>query len=88
MKQLIELCPALHVYFDCKSQGWANEREKRVAGSLASIETKLYVQFIAFAVHALNSFNTALQAKAIKIGTMQQSIVDHLCSYLINMMSC
>ena len=70
-----------------KSEGWANGHVTRVAGSLTSIETKLYVQFIAFAVHPLNSFNTAFQAKATKIGTMQ-SIVDPLCSYLINMKSC
>ena len=55
VKRLIELWPALHVYFDRKSEGWANQRVKRVAGSLKSIETKLYVHFIAFAVHPLNS---------------------------------
>ena len=53
VKQLIELWPALHAYFDHESEGRANERVKRVAGSLASIETKLYVHFIAFALRPL-----------------------------------
>ena len=48
------------------------------------METKLYIHFVAFALRPLNSFNTAFQAKATKIGMMQQSIIDLLRSYLAN----
>ena len=39
--------------------------------SLHKVETKLYCHFVAFALRPLNSFNTAFQTSASKIGTLQ-----------------
>ena len=47
VKRLIALWPALHCYFDRESEGAANERLKRVAALLGSVETKLFVHFVA-----------------------------------------
>ena len=84
IKRLIELWPALHAYFDRESESSRNERVRRVATLLASVETKLFVNFVAFVLRPLNSFNTAFQAKATKIGMMQQSVLDLLRSFLAN----
>ena len=84
VKRLIDLWPVLHAYFDRESEGRSNERVRRVAALLASVETKLFVYFIAFALRPLNSFNTAFQTKATKIGMMQQSVVDLLRSFMAN----
>ena len=82
VKRLIDLWPVLHAYFDRESEGRSNERVRRVAALLASVQTKLFVYFIAFASRPLNSFNTAFQTK---IGMMQQSVVDLLRSFMVNL---
>ena len=84
VKRLVQLWPALHAYFDRECEGRSNERARRVAVLLASVETKLIVHFVAFALRPLNSFNTAFQTKATKIGMMQQSVVDLLRIFLAN----
>ena len=49
VKRLIPMWTALHAYFDLeKEHDCRNERVKRVASSLSSIETKLYVHFVQF----------------------------------------
>ena len=65
VRRLLTLWPALRAYFD-RERG-TNAHAARVADALMSTETKLWFQFVAF---ALNSFNTALQTSSSKIGTM------------------
>ena len=48
------------------------------------VETKLWCHFISFAFKPLNTFNTALQTFASKIGTLQHDISQLLRSYLTN----
>ena len=54
--------PALHAYFDLeKERDRRNERVQRVAFSLSSIETKLFVHFVKFALRPLTRFNVVFQ---------------------------
>ena len=49
----------LLAYFDRESEGGVNEGVRRVAVYiLATAKTKLFVHFIAYIIHPLNSFNT------------------------------
>ena len=85
IKRLLSLWPALYAYFDRECEGSGarpNERVRRVSKLLSSLETKLYLNFVAFALRPLNSFNTAFQVNATRIGVMKQSILDILRSYL------
>ena len=82
VKRLITLWPALRAYFD-RERG-SNDRARRVAESLMDVDTKLWCHFIAYALKPLNSFNTALQTSASKIGTLQHDISQLLRSYLGN----
>ena len=87
IKRLIELWPALHAYFDRESEGSGtkpNEHVRRIANLLSSLETKLFLTFLTFALCPLNGFNTAFQANSTKIGVTKQSILDLLRSYLAN----
>ena len=84
VKRLLHLWPALHAYFDRESEGNANERVRRISKLLSSVQTKLFIQFVAFVLRPLNSFNTAFQAKPTKIYMMQQSITDLLHAFLAN----
>ena len=64
---------AMHAYFDLeKERESRNERVKRVASSLSSVETKLLVHFAKFALHPFTSFNAVFQSK---ISTMQHDIL-------------
>ena len=82
VKRLLALWPALRAYFD-RERG-TNDRAHRVADALMEVETKLWCHFIAFALKPLNTFNTALQTSASKIGTLQHDISQLLRSYLTN----
>ena len=87
IKRLLKLWPALHAYFDRESEGSGarpNERIRRVSKLLSSLEAKLYINIVGFALRPLNSFNTAFQVNATRIGVMKQSILDLLRSYLTN----
>ena len=48
------------------------------------METKLYCQFVSFALKPLNCFNVAFQTSASKIGTLQQDVRNLLRSFLSN----
>ena len=82
VKRLIDLWQALHAYFD-REKG-TGDRPRRVADALASIEVKLTCHFVAFALKPLNTFNTALQTSASRIGTMQADMRSLLRTYLAN----
>eukprot|EP00117_Sycon_ciliatum_P019217 scpid92565/ scgid17493/ Zinc finger protein 862 len=60
--QLLALWPALHTYFDREAET-GNERMKRIAELLGRAETKLYVNFVSFALKPLNAFNMAFQCR-------------------------
>ena len=57
---------------------------KRVSKAMCKVETKLYCQFVAFALKPLNAFNTAFQTSASKIGTLQHDIRNQLRGFLSN----
>ena len=82
VKRLLTLWPALRAYFDQERD--ANDRAQRVADMLMKVETKLWCHFISFTLKLLNTFNTALQTSASKIGTLQHDISQLLRSYLTN----
>ena len=78
--------PALFAYFDREADRSSTDkaRVKRVALSLRKVETKLYCYFVAFALRLLNSFNTAFQTSASKIGTLQEDVRYLLRGFLSN----
>ena len=82
-RRLLALWPALHSYFDRESER-GNERVRRIAELLRKVETKLFVQFVCFALKPLNRFNIAFQSSATKIGTMQADVRTLLRSFLAN----
>ena len=74
--------PALHTYFDLeKERDRRNKRIQRVVSSLSSIETKLFVHFVKFALCPLTRFNVVFQTTMSKISTMERDILDLLHSY-------
>ena len=76
----------MHTYFDLeKERDCRNERVQRVAFSLSSIETKLFVHFVKFALRPLTCFNVVFQTTMSKISTMQRDILDLLHFYLSNL---
>ena len=83
IKRLLILWPALY-YFDREIGKSDKERVKRVAKALSNVETKLYCQFVSFALKQLNCFNVAFQTSASKIGTLQQNVRNLLRSFLSN----
>ena len=86
VQRLIAMWPALHAYFDLEKEcDRRNERVQRVAFSLSSIETKLFVHFVKFALRPLTRFNVIFQTTTSKISTMQRDILDFLRSYLSNL---
>ena len=67
---------AMHAYFDLEKESESrNERVKRVASSLSSVETKLLVHLAKFFLHPLTSFNAVFQTTTSKISTMQSDIL-------------
>ena len=52
------------------------DRVKRVGEAMEKVETKLFCQFVAFALKPLNSFNAAFQTSASKIGTLQKDVCN------------
>ena len=85
VQRLIAMWPALHAYFDLeKEHDHRNERVQRVASSLSSIDTKLFVHFVKFALRPLTRFNVVFQTTTSKISTMQRDILDLLRSYFSN----
>ena len=82
VKRLLTLWPALRAYFDHEKD--TTDRAQRVADMLMKVETKLWCHFISFALKPLNTFNTALQTSASKIGTLQHDVSQLLRSYLTN----
>ena len=84
IKRLLILWPALYTYFDREIGKSDKQRVKRVAKALSNVETKLYCQFVSFALKPLNCVNVAFQTSASKIGTLQQDIRNLLRSFLSN----
>ena len=84
IKRLLILWPALYTYFDREIDKSDKERVKRVAKALSNVETKLYCQFVSFALKPLNCFNVAFQTSASKIGTLQQDVRNLLRSFHSN----
>ena len=86
IKRLLILWPALYAYFDRETLTGKSDKErvKRVAKALSSIETKLFCQFVSFALKPLNFFNTAFQTSASKLGTLQRDVRNLLRSFLSN----
>ena len=60
VKRLLLLWPALFTYFDRESDKSDKQRVKRIVKALSKVETKLYCQFVSFALRPLNSFSSAL----------------------------
>ena len=76
----------MHTYFDLeKERDCRNEHVQRVAFSLSSIETKLFVHFVKFALRPLTRINVVFQTTMSKISTMQRDILDLLHFYLSNL---
>ena len=84
LKRLLSLWPALYTYFDREICNADKARVKRLAKALGDVETKLYCHFVLFALKPLNSFNTAFQTSASRIGKLQQDVYDLLQSFLSN----
>ena len=78
IKRLLILWPA---HFDREIGKSDKERVKRVAKALSNVETKLYCQFVSFALKPLNCLNVASSSK---IGTLQQDVRNLLRSFLSN----
>ena len=57
---------------------------KRVGEAMEKVETKLFCQFVAFALKPLNSFNAAFQTSASKLGTLQKDVCYLLRGVLSN----
>ena len=84
VNRLLQLWPALFAYFDREGDKSDRDRVKRVSKAMSKVETKLYCQFVAFALKPLNAFNTAFQTSASKIGTLQHDIRNLLRGFLSN----
>ena len=74
----------IYTYFDRDISSTDKARVKRLAKALGDVETKLYCHFVLFALKPLNSFNTAFQTSASRIGKLQQDVYDLLQSFLSN----
>ena len=84
LKRLLSLWPALYAYFDREICSADRARVKRLAKALSDVETKLHCHFVLFALKPLNSFNTAFQTSASRIGKLQQDVHDLFRSFLSN----
>lgn len=84
VNRLLLLWPALFAYFDREMEKFDKDRVKRVSKAMSKVETRLYCQFVTFALKPLNSFNIAFQTSASMIGTLQQDVRSLLCGFLSN----
>ena len=85
--RLLLLWDPLDAYFDREAERSGNsgtDRVRRIEKQLSKPITKLFAQFVAYALKPLNKFNIALQSDASKIGTMQKDIQYLLRSFLAN----
>ena len=85
LNRLLLLWPALFAYFDREAERSSDKlRSRRVLLNLGKVDTKLYCHFVAFALKPLNTFNTAFQTSASKIGTLQEDVRSLLRAFLSN----
>lgn len=84
VNRLLLLWPALFAYFNREIDNSDQDRVQRVEAALSKVETKLLCQFVAFALKPLNTFNTAFQTSASKIGTLQHDVRNLLRGFLSN----
>ena len=85
LKRLLKQWPALHAYFDrLVEKERNNDRARRVADSLRSLEVKLICRFVLFALQPLNKFTTVFQTHASRIGSVQDDTMSLLRGYLAN----
>ena len=82
VKRLLQLWPALFAYFNREMDKSDKDRVKRVGEAMEKVETKLFCQFVAFALKPLNSFNAAFQTSASKIGTLHKDVCNLLRGFL------
>ena len=84
LNRLLILWPALFGYFNREIDDSDQDRVRRVENSMSKVETKLFCQFVAFALKPLNKFNVAFQTSASKIGTLQHDVRNLLRRFLSN----
>ena len=85
LNRLLLLWPALFAYFYREAERSSDKlRSRRVLLNLGKVDTKLYCHFVAFALKPLNTFNTAFQTSASKIGTLQEDVRSLLRAFLSN----
>ena len=85
LKRLLHQWPALHSYFDLRAEEEPNDdRVRRVAKSLKSLEVKLICRFALFALQPINKFTTVFQTHASRIGSVQVDTLSLLRGYLAN----
>ena len=82
---MLDQWPALYCYFDRQSeQEPANYRVQRIARQLTDPEVKLICHFISFAMKPFNTFSTAFQTNASRIGTLQSDVYKLLQTFMSN----
>ena len=85
IKRLLDQWPALYSYFDRQSDiEPTNDRVQRVAKRLSDPEVKLICHFVSFAMKPFNTFTTAFQTHASRIGTLQSDVYKLLQTYMSN----
>ncbi len=83
IKRLLDQWPALYCYFDRHSgKEKTNDRVQRIAKCLSDSEAKLMCNFVSFVMKPLNTFSTAFQTHASRIGTLQSDVCKLLQSYM------
>ena len=85
MKRLLDQWPALYSYFDRQSGiEPSSDRVQRIIKLLCDPEVKLICHFVSFAMKPFNTFSTAFQTNASRIGTLQSDVYKLLQTYMSN----